>query len=199
MRLPRFQRMQKSPSPASVTFSIRESGIIAGCNKRLATIAEHHDLRPRSDDLCIVDETCAAKTGQTFEKLDRVHDGRDGQIKNGYHLLGFLIVNRERGIRYVLDILPLTTKTNSFRSIWRSWIQLIGRNRAYMKGNIFVDAGFRNQYLLRFLRNEGKHYVIRVLASMVLETSEGRVNSDFSPETYSPEISAREQAWRDEL
>src|SRR5712691_686408 len=57
---------------------------------RLQTLREHHDFRPRSDDLVIVDESCAAKTGTTFEKLDWVHDGRDGKIKPGYHLLGLL-------------------------------------------------------------------------------------------------------------
>lgn len=144
--------------------------------QRLQTIQEHHGLRPRSDDLCIVDETCAAKSGRTFEKLDWVHDGRDGKIKNGYHLLGLLIVNPERGLRYVLDIMPLTTKTDNFRSIWRSWIRLIQRNLPHIKAKIFVfDAGFRNQYLVKFLLSEGKHFVIRVLASMVLETPEGRV------------------------
>lgn len=144
--------------------------------QRLKTMQEHHALRPRSDDLCIVDETCAAKEGKTFEKLDFVHDGRDGKIKKGYHLLGLLIVNPKRGIRYVLDVLPLTTKTDNFKSIWRSWIRLIQRNLQHSKANIFVlDAGFRNQYLLKFLLNEGKHFVIRVLASMVLETPEGNV------------------------
>lgn len=139
--------------------------------QRIKTIETHHDLKPRSDDLCIVDETCAAKTGTTFEKLDWVHDGRDGKIKHGYHLLGLLIVNPERGIRYVLDILPMTTKTANFRSIWRSWIRLIQRNLAHSKAKVFIfDAGFRNQYLLKFLLSEGKQFVIRVLASVVLET-----------------------------
>lgn len=144
--------------------------------QRLATIKTHHDLKPRSDDLVIVDESCAAKTGSTFEKLDWVHDGRDGQIKRGYHLLGLLIVNQERGIRYVLDLFPLTTKMDNFRSIWRSWMRLMQRNLSHIKAKIFVfDAGFRNQYLLKFLRGAGKHFVIRVLASMVLETPDGRV------------------------
>ncbi|MFY9558655.1 MAG: transposase [Terriglobales bacterium] len=143
---------------------------------RLKTIETHHDLKPRSADLCIVDETCAAKSGKTFEKLDWVHDGRDGQIKPGYRLLGLLIVNQKRGIRYMLDLMPLTTKTDNFRSIWRSWIRLIGRNLAHIKAKVFVfDAGFRNQYLLKFIRNAGKQFVIRVLASMVLETADGKV------------------------
>lgn len=144
--------------------------------QRLKTLGEHHDLKPRSDDLCIVDETCAAKIGKTFEKLDFVHDGRDGRIKKGYHLLGLLIVNQKRNIRYVLDILPLTTKTDNFRSIWRSWMRLIQRNLSHMKAKVFVfDAGFRNQYLLKCVRNAGKHFVIRILASMLLVTPAGKI------------------------
>lgn len=144
--------------------------------QRVKTIETHHDLKPRGDDICIVDETCAAKEGQTFEKLDFVHDGRDGKIKKGYHLLGLLIVNPKRGIRYVLDILPLTTKHTNFKSIWRSWMRLIQRNLGHIKAKIFVfDAGFRNQYLLRCVRNAGKHFVIRVLATMLLTTSAGKI------------------------
>lgn len=177
MPSPRFPNVQPSPSPASATFSTRASGITGHCSglgSKPSRRTTH--TNPEATTSCIVDETCAAKTGHTFEKLDWVHDGRDGQIKQGYHLLGLLIVNPERGIRYVLDILPLTTRTDNFRSIWRSWIRLIGRNLVHMKAKVFVfDAGFRNQYLLRFLRSEGKHFVIRVLASMVLETADGKV------------------------
>lgn len=144
------------------------------CRKQV--LAQHGRTRSRTDDIACLDETCLAKTGEHFELLDRVHDGRDDAVKPGYRLFGLAIMNPARGIRYVLDTLLVTTKHDNFRSLWTLWMRLVRRNLSRVKALVFVlDAGFRNQYLLRFLHDAGKHFVVRVLGSMVLEAGNDTV------------------------
>lgn len=140
-------------------------------------LANHPEAKPHADDIACLDGSAIVKRGNHFEVLAKVHDGRDGLIKNGYSFFGFSIVNSERKIRYLLDFLFVSTVSDNFRSIWKSWMRLVGRNLSRIKARLFVlDAGFRNRYFLRFLRNSGKHFVVRMLATMVLWIGKERMS-----------------------
>lgn len=58
-----------------------------------------------------IDMTALAKTGKQFEYLDKVHDGRDKQIKDGFNLLMSLGINQDNEKEnFVLNHKVISTK-----------------------------------------------------------------------------------------
>lgn len=161
--------LKKSISSISYFFNeaVWDHREIEKARKVVMRNAEH--TRPSSADIICLDSTTISKTGTTFPDISRVFDTADKKVKDGYYFYVASIVNLKRSHSYIADWILIAPKAYHFKSMWMGWFRLLKRIFALTKAKLIVlDAGFRNQYLLQFIRRNGRFFLIRVTGDMML-------------------------------
>lgn len=165
-------KLAKSISSVSYFFSEArwDHRKIESARKRV--VANARSTRSTEDDLISLDATTISKTGKTFPDISRVFDTAEKKVTNGYYFYLASIVHPKYSHSSIADWLLIAPKAYQFRSLWRGWMRILRRIFTYSKAKMVVlDAGFRNQYLLRFIMQNRRHFLIRATGSMIVSVS----------------------------
>jgi hypothetical protein len=121
-------------------------------------------------DVASVDGSSIAKKGDTFALLGEVWDNADKCVKSGYEFMAIALVSPTRKLRWLFDFICFSNKDPEFRGVPVYVLRLLQRLFAVAAqvSMIVFDAGFRNKYILGFVRKQGKNFIIRTTADMIL-------------------------------
>ena len=128
-------------------------------------LKNRQETSPRKSDMICVDGSAVAKDGKTFEAQTKVFDNADKKVVTGYELCAASVVTLT-GIKYVFDFLLYTKKEADSEGKYQIWIRLLKevfqKTQAWL---VILDSGFRNQYLLKFIIDAKRDFLIRVLGT----------------------------------
>jgi hypothetical protein len=137
-------------------------------NKMQKILKNRPETRPQESDVICLDGSALAKDGETFEKQTKVFDNADKKVVTGYELCVASVLTLT-GIKYVFDFLLYTKKESDSEGKYQIWMRLLkavfSKTKAWL---VILDSGFRNQYLLKFILDSNRDFLIRVLASVHL-------------------------------
>lgn len=140
---------------------------------RKRIVAQAATTRSTEDDVISLDATTISKTGTTFPDLSRVFDTAERKVTDGYYFYCASLINLRKSHSSIADWLLIAPNAYHFRSLWQGWLRILRRVFVYSKAKMVVlDAGFRNQYLLKFIMQNGRHFLIRVTGSMVIRSND---------------------------
>ena len=120
-------------------------------------------------EIAAFDESSISKKGTKFEFIGDTWDNADKVVHDGYSLLAVAIVNAKKGTRFVFDEILCSNKDPQWRGTYPYIERLLRRLFATTKIALVVfDIGFRNQYLVQYVLNKGKNFILRITLDMVL-------------------------------
>jgi hypothetical protein len=124
----------------------------------------------RDGDIASVDGSSISKKGDTFEFIGDVWDNADKCVKSGYEMIAIAIVSPVQKTRRLFDWLICSNQHPKFLSQPLYVHRLLKRffEKAKQVTTFVFDSGFKNKYTMNYVLSEGKNFVIRVQADMVL-------------------------------
>lgn len=136
--------------------------------KRLSVLKNRKETRFSKKDIICLDDTSLAKKGQFFEFIHACWDEVDEKVKDGYLMFVAGIVSRAKGIKYVFDFELFSILIPGIKSKWLTVMKLLDRVFKTAKASLIVmDQGFKNKYLLKFILEKDRHFLLRISPSMV--------------------------------
>lgn len=124
-------------------------------------------------DLAAIDESSISKNGTKFQFIGDTWDNADKEVHDGYTLLACAIVSVKKGTRFVYDEICYSNKDPKWMGAYPYLERLLRRlfeNTAIML--VVFDTGFRNQFLVKYVLNKGKTFILRITPDMILWTAD---------------------------
>ena len=120
-------------------------------------------------DLAAFDGSSISKKGTCFQFIGETWDNADKATHRGYTLLMCAIVQVGKNTRWVFDEILYSNKDPKFQGIFPYTLRLLRRLFAVTSIMLVVfDSGFRNQYLLKYVVDQGRNFILRVTLDMVV-------------------------------
>lgn len=132
-------------------------------------LMHHRHTRIEVGDIAAIDESSISKNGDTFECIGKVWDNADKAIHDGYALMTVAIVSATKGTRWIFDEILYSNVDPAFRSMPIVVLRLLRRLFAHTTiTTVVFDRGFRNAYIVKYVVEKGKNFVLRATEDMLL-------------------------------
>jgi len=121
------------------------------------------------EDIACFDESSISKQGDKFEFIGDTYAGAGKEIHNGYTILAVAAVSLKKKTKWIFDEIIYSNQDPKFRGKFIYVQRLLKRLFKLTKIALVVfDAGFKNKYILNYVLNQGKNFIIRALPEMVV-------------------------------
>lgn len=120
-------------------------------------------------DMVAFDESSISKHGTKFQFIGDTWDNAEKRVNDGYTLLACAVVSVKKGTRFVYDEILFSNKDPKWRGAYPYLERLLKRLfENTMIALVVFDTGFRNQFLVKYILNKGKNFILRITPDMMI-------------------------------
>jgi len=131
--------------------------------------------RITGSDMAAFDESPISKHGTSFQFIGDTWDNAEKNVNDGYTLLTCAIVSLRNGTRFIHDEICFSNKDPKWRGVYPYLERLLRRLFETTSVSLVVfDSGFRNQYLIRYVLDMGRNFILRLTLNMVIWDGTGK-------------------------
>ncbi|MFA5830649.1 MAG: transposase [Candidatus Paceibacterota bacterium] len=126
-------------------------------------------MKIEEGDMAAFDESSISKHGTKFQFIGDTWDNAEKRVNDGYTLLACAVVSAKKGTRFVYDEILFSNKDPKWRGVYPYLERLMKRLFENTTINLVVfDTGFRNQFLVKYIINKGKNFILRITPDMMI-------------------------------
>ncbi len=138
-------------------------------------------MKIEEGDIAAVDESSISKDGDSFEFIGHTWDNADKEIHQGFTFLGLAIVSTKKQVRWLFDEVVYSNNDPKFRGVPIYLLRLLKRLFAQTDIKLVVfDAGFRYQYVFKYILEMSRHFIVRAVGTMVVHTQDKKQKAQLS-------------------
>lgn len=120
-------------------------------------------------DIAAIDESSISKKGETFQFIGDTWDNAEKERHDGYTLMTCAVVSAKKKMRWVFDEILYSNQDPAFRSMPLYVLRLLKRLFRWTSiGTVVFDCGFRNQYIVEYILQNKRNFIIRATTDMVV-------------------------------
>lgn len=125
-------------------------------------------------DIAAIDESSISKHGTKFQFIGDTWDNADKGVHDGYTLFACAIGSVKKGTRFVYDEIYYSNKDPKWIGVYPYLERLLRRLFENTTISLVVfDIGFRNQFLVKYVLNKGRNFILRITPDMILWNESG--------------------------